>query len=157
MSNGEYTAEILARLQKQQDAMQGLFSAVESALADIASPDRSAGVEQAIGAIESGIADLVATLDADKSVKALDRLTDAVAKINPNITVNVPQMPAVNLSQESVSALSKALRNMSVNVEAVIPPAQIHTIQPPATGAWELIMPGQYGAPDRKMTIKRIA
>ena len=67
----------------------------------------------------------------------------------------VPTLPPITLSADSVRALASALSGMSVSVEAVMPQGAAPTtvFNAPRIASWELKIKGQYGGPDKIMTI----
>ena len=150
--NTEFIAATLFRLQKQQDAMQRMFAAVESGIADLAAPERSAGVERLLSAIESGITDMVAAMEGRKD-DALDRVAAAIAGLKPEVTVNVPPAkPAV---------VNVQVQPTPIKFEALMPaaaPPVIHLIErESALRKWRITIPGSgYNAPARVMTIEQL-
>lgn len=154
--DAQFSAAILSRLQKQQDAFGALASALELALAEGVATLNRPGIENALGAIESGIADVVAKLGRDPDTKALDAITAAIAALKLDVTVNVPEAkaPVVNLQVQPTP----------ITVEAVMPPAPAPVLHflpaPPAQpvlGTWEVRIPGNgYNAADKVMTITRL-
>lgn len=159
MNNGDiqFSAAILSRLHKQQEAFTGLTSALESSLADVAASLDKPAVAQALGAIESALADLVGAVARDPDTKAIEGIAAAIAALKLGVTVNVPEgkAPVVNVQVQPTP----------ITVEAVMPTIEIPApvlhfmpAPPAALGTWEVTIPGEgYNAPNRKMTIKRLA
>lgn len=156
--NTEFIAAVLSRLQKQQAAMESLFRAVESGIADLADPTRTSGIERMLSAQESALADLIEAFSGTGTADAIDRLSEAIKAMPapvvnvqaPDVTVNVPEQKSPTIKVEP-----------NINVEAVMPaqpPPVIHNQinVPSQTGAkWRVTLPGLYGAPDRVMTIEK--
>jgi hypothetical protein len=128
--------ELDARFQTQQVALTQLFSAVESSLADLADPDRTAELERVLGAIESGVADIVVALQEKTD---LQPIADAIAKIT--MRGNAPEQPApvVNVT---VQPAETVVHFMPQNEQT-------------KTATWEVTLPAGGGYPKRVMTIKR--
>lgn len=86
-------------------------------------------IERVLGAIETGIAEIA---EASQKKTDLAPLVEAIKSIKPTVTVHVPAAPA--------------------------PIVQILPQENQKEGAtWELRMPGAYGAPERVLTVKRVA
>lgn len=127
MADGDakFAAATLSRLQKQQDAMQSLFSAVEQGIADLADPRRSESIERLLGAIEGGITDIVAAMEG-RTDAAMVSVAQAIAGLKATVTVNVPA-PVVH----------------------IMPAVQQQGAK------WKMTLVGQYGAADKTMLIER--
>lgn len=158
--NTEFIAAVLSRLQKQQTAIESLFRAVESGIADLADPKRTSGIERMLSAQESALADLIEAFSGTGTADAIDRLAEAI-KTMPAPVVNVqPSSVTVNVPEQKPPTIKV---EPNVTVEAVMPaqaPPVIHNEinVPSQTGAkWKVTLPGQHGAPDRVMTIERTA
>lgn len=160
MNNGDiqFSAAILSRLHKQQEAFTGLTSALESSLADVAASLDKPAVAQALGAIESALADLVGAVARDPDTKAIDGIAAAIAALKLGVTVNVPEgkAPVVN----------NQVHPTPITIEAVMPPSPAPVLHflpaPPAPEQkprkWKVTIPGSgYNAPDRVMTIEQLA
>jgi hypothetical protein len=158
--NADFIAAVLSRLQKQQAAMESLFRAVESGIADLADPKRTSGIERMLSAQESALADLIEALKGSGTAGAIDRLAGAIRDM-PAPTVNVPAANVVVNVPEQKPPTIKVEPN--INVEAVMPaqaPPVIHNeinVPSQAGAKWKVTLPGQHGAPDRVMTIERTA
>lgn len=151
MADGDakFAAAILSRLAKQQDAMQSLFSAIESGVADLADPARTAGIERMLSAQESALADMIEAMSGPSS--AIDRLTEAVKglrmpDVNLTPTFNVPSAPAPVVKVEP-----------NVTIEAVMPAQEApvvhnHIAAPPRVKSFEIRKKNAYGA-DTVMTV----
>lgn len=155
MADGDakFAAATLSRLQKQQDAMQSLFSAVEQGIADLADPKRSESIERLLGAIEGGIADIVAAMEG-RTDAAMVSIAQAITGLKATVTVNVPEQKPPNVNVN--------VNPTPITVEAIMPavemPAPVIHIMPAVQqqGAkWKMTLVGQYGAADKTMLIER--
>jgi hypothetical protein len=131
------------------DSFTGLLSSVESMLTDLVE-----NIEQGGGA-----AAIQAIAEAMRSIK----MAAPDVSVNPQINVS-PTPIDVHVPQQAPPAVNVNVEPTPVTVEAVMPampaiPAPIiHMIEREQKGAvWEIRLPGQFGAPDRVMTITRKA
>jgi hypothetical protein len=133
-----------------------------------ANDERLDSFKELLSSIESGLADLLANVEKGGGAAAIEGMTKALSALrmpdvqftapafNPTINVPAPAaLPPVNLSDASVRALADALSGMQIHVEAEMPQGQAPTtvFNAPRIAKWDVRIPGQYGAPDRTMTL----
>jgi hypothetical protein len=120
-----------------------------------------AAITMLLSSIESGIADLLEKDDGvAEALKSMPAPTVTLPELRPVFNApEFPTLPPLTLSSESIAAqtaaLVSALRGVAVNVEAVMPQGQAPTavFNAPRVTKWEIEIPGQYGAPAKKMTM----
>ena len=129
------------------DSFKGLLSSIESSLADVLANMERGGGAAAIEAMSKAIGGLRMP-DVNYSPPALA----PVFNVPP---AEVPTLPPITLSADSVAALASAMSGLAVSVEAVMPQGQAPTtvFNAPRIAKWDVRIPGQYGAPDRTMTL----
>lgn len=114
--------------------LDALGSSIESSLADISAAMADKEVATALGAIEQGLADLVARVGTTRI--DLSPVVEALRALKPTIAAPLAASP--------------------VTVEFTAPPAppaQIHMMPAASPAKWTITYPGQFGP--KTMTIER--
>ncbi len=126
----------------------GLLSSLESTASDLLENSEQGGGAAAIKAMTEAM-----TGFAEKLAAAIAAMRPPDVNVTP--TFNAPQQQPVALSDGSIGKLADAFRDLQINVEAVMPQGSAPTVvfNAPRIAAWELRIPGQYGAADRIMKI----
>ena len=103
--------------------------------------------DKLLESLERSLADIAEALEQAKAIGVLETaLADAIEAIE--------RRPGVDLGP-----LVAALREWKpvINVQVPPPPAPVVHLMPAAKAEWEIRLPGSYGAPDRVLTIKKVA
>lgn len=132
------------------DANEALLGELSAALSDIvAALERRDGNDE----IASALSDLVVAIEKRDGGHA--ELIEAIRSIRmPEVNV----APQINVQPTPVRVENKvSVSPTPITVEAIIPPAPAPIVQfapaPAAPVAWEIRIAGQYGAPDRVVTM----
>lgn len=139
---GDIEKSMRSREDKRLSAFEGLLSSIESSLADVVDNVEKGGGAAAIKAMAD----------------ALKTLTIAAPEVHVNVNPT-PVPVTVNVPEQKAPSVNVNVSPTPVTFEAVMPAAAapvIHLIkEDPKPAKWEIRLPGQYGAPDRVMTITR--
>lgn len=144
-----YIAAVAERLKKQSEGMQSMMADMQSLLDRTDNATPNAGVEQALSAIESTLADVVLGLESDRMAKAIEALGEALGNLSPVVNVPAAAAPVVTVQVSPTPIIFKPVMPEQA-------PPVVNFTAPDTKGAtWQITIPGQFGAPSRTMTITR--